>query len=138
MAHIRAKGDEEGLGVVDEIASEMGIGPKVVVSHVNYTITEFVRGRTLEEGDVHRGEESRGLAKKLGRIVGELHRVEGKGNRLLRSLEIMADGVGRERGDMWRGEVRSWGELGGTGGGGEVKAGDERTHNSILPFSEPY
>lgn len=105
MAHIRATGDAEGLGVVDRMASERGLGPDVVLSHRNFTITTFVEGRTLEESDIHKGGASEALCRKLGVLVGKFHEIEGKGNRLLRSLEIMADGVGGERGAMWRKEI---------------------------------
>ena len=107
MAHIRATGDAEGLGVVDRMASSLGLGPDVVVSHSNFTITAFVKGRTLTEGDVHEGGGSEELCRKLGVLVGKCHRMEGRGNRLLRSLEIMAEGVGGGGGAM-----------GGRGGGG--------------------
>lgn len=62
----------EAIGSVDELAGEVGIGPRVIYSSPRGLVMERVDGRTLEEPDMHRSDAP--LLSSVARALADLHR----------------------------------------------------------------
>eukprot|EP00308_Calcidiscus_leptoporus_P004250 CAMPEP_0119361996 /NCGR_PEP_ID=MMETSP1334-20130426/9186_1 /TAXON_ID=127549 /ORGANISM="Calcidiscus leptoporus, Strain RCC1130" /LENGTH=511 /DNA_ID=CAMNT_0007377147 /DNA_START=84 /DNA_END=1619 /DNA_ORIENTATION=- len=62
-------------GAADASASDHGLGPRVLFSSSDGLITDFVRGRTLTESDIHAPRASRGVLRALAPRLAALHSV---------------------------------------------------------------